>query len=455
MLGSHLPALQSAATPSTAPQSSTASTPDHKATNPKRARTQAENWDKGQWNWQQTGWRDQSLSQQVSGDELRGIVAQLTRLVLRHEDTEAATRVDSGFQLYMDTSGDLAMLPRLYSIAMDWKKKKTENPDQLKQSLRVTIFLCVMMELKSRAETALGDTMRPVLQKNGWITTADPPSWGYQKWDPEQSCGVGSATDTASSPTGSGAPGKGVQAERTPGHDPQVPLHKADGARVQVRDLTLHPSHLQPRGGIQRAAQHPIGALRLLPATPCGPSHASDALEEATARNIAGAVSKQTAGSHSLEGKGSTKGDDRSASQQRPNAGPRPVLQPLQLYLSNPHNLCYSNAVFIGLHRVGRSLSTSTEHEPSMALGRLQPLLAMLHRGTQHRPIYTPNLLGFQLIFQNFPGLSSMMRVSFCITASSMHRLQKGYISGKLDSALHNRLKFLILAPLISPYSYT
>ena len=184
MFGSHLPALQSAATPSTAPQSSTASTPDHKATNPKRARTQEENWDKGQWNWQQTGWRDQSLSQQVSGDELRAIVAQLTRLVLRHEDTEAATRVDSGFQLYMDTSGDLAMLPRLYSIAMDWKKKKTENPDQLKQSLRVTIFLRVMMELKSRAESALGDTMRPVLQKNGWITTADPPSWGYQKWDP-------------------------------------------------------------------------------------------------------------------------------------------------------------------------------------------------------------------------------------------------------------------------------
>ena len=195
-----------------------------------------------------------------------------------------------------------------------------------------------------------------------------------------------------------------MQAERTPGHDPQVPLHKTDGARVQVRDPTLHPSHLQPRGGIQHAARHSIGALRLLPATPCGPSRASDALEEATARNISGAVGKQTAGSHSLEGKGSTQGDDRSAAQQRTNAGPRPVLQPLQLYLSNPHNLCYSNAVFIGLHWVGRSLSTSTNHEPSVALGRLQPLLAMLHRGAQHRPIYTPNLLGFQLIFQNFPG---------------------------------------------------
>ena len=96
-------------------------------------------------------------------------------------------------------------------------------------------------------------------------------------------------------------------------------------------------------------------------------------------------------------------GGERSASQQGTGAGPQPVLQPLQLYLSNPHNLCYSNAVFIGLRWVGRPLSTSMAHEPSMALGRLQPLLSMLHRGTQHRPIYTPNLLGFQLIFQHFP----------------------------------------------------
>ena len=92
--------------------------PDHKTTKeykPKRPQTQLEegggSW--SSWNYPKQSWKENSLSQQVSGDELRSIVAQLTRLALRHEDMEAANRVDSGFQLYMGTAGDLAMLPRL------------------------------------------------------------------------------------------------------------------------------------------------------------------------------------------------------------------------------------------------------------------------------------------------------------------------------------------------------
>ena len=94
-------------------------------------------------------------------------MAQLARLALRHEDMEAANRVDSGFQLYMDTAGDLAMLPRLYPIAIDWKKQKVESPDKMKQSLRVTLFLCLMTELKSRAQKALETDMKEVFKKNG------------------------------------------------------------------------------------------------------------------------------------------------------------------------------------------------------------------------------------------------------------------------------------------------
>ena len=62
----------------------------------------------------------------------------------------------------MDTSGDLAMLPRLYSIAMDWKKK-TENPDQLKQPPRDDLLVRDDGAEVARKK-ALGDTMRPVLQ---------------------------------------------------------------------------------------------------------------------------------------------------------------------------------------------------------------------------------------------------------------------------------------------------
>ena len=113
----YLPALDSTL-PTEGSQTFTATAPDHKTTKeykPKRPRTQQEegggSW--GSWGYPKQGWKENSLSQQVSGDELRSIVAQLTRLALRHEDMEAANRVDSGFQLHMDTAGDLAMLPRL------------------------------------------------------------------------------------------------------------------------------------------------------------------------------------------------------------------------------------------------------------------------------------------------------------------------------------------------------
>ena len=98
----------------------------------------------------------------------------------------------------------------------------------------------------------------------------------------------------------------------------------------------------------------------------------------------------QGQGSGALSAQGTNPGQDRS-------------LQPMQLYLSNPHNLCYSNATFIGLHWAGRCLSAASAHQPSLTLGRLLPLLSALQRGTHNRPLYTPSLLGFQLIFQGFP----------------------------------------------------
>ena len=117
-------------------------------------------------------------------------------------------------------------------------------------------------------------------------------------------------------------------------------IHKFHSTRPMAEEykseILHYILHISNRGEESNTLHNILSKLSDYLLRLCGPSRASDALEEATARNIAGAVGKQTASSHSLEGKGSTKGDDRSASQQRTNAGPRPVLQPLQLYLSNP-----------------------------------------------------------------------------------------------------------------------
>ena len=180
-----------------------------------------------------------------------------------------------------------------------------------------------------------GDTMRPVLQKNGWIATADPPSWGYQKWGPVNKVAVLDQQRT---------PLRAVELLEKACRLSGLPdmIHKFHSTRPMAQEykseILPYILHISNRGEESNTLHnilselsdsyllHLVG-LRVRPM-------------RLKSRNIAGAVGKQTAGSHSLEGKGSTKGDDRSAAQQRTNAGPRPVLQPLQLYLSNPHNLC-------------------------------------------------------------------------------------------------------------------
>ncbi|CAE7835719.1 Pol [Symbiodinium sp. CCMP2592] len=124
-----------------------------------------------------------SLSQAVSGDELREVVALLTRLALRHEDTEAALRTDCSFLLYMDTQG-MGMTAQLFKISQEWKEKKEAVPPQVKQSLRTTLLVSIMVTMRQKMEQALTPEMRPTLVKHGWITAVDPPSWAYLRWNP-------------------------------------------------------------------------------------------------------------------------------------------------------------------------------------------------------------------------------------------------------------------------------
>ena len=127
--------------------------------------------------------------------------------------------------------------------------------------------------------------------------------------------------------------------------------------------------------------------------------------------------------------------------------GPESTLQPIQLYLSNPHNLCYSNATFIGLHWTGRCLNASASHEPSTTLGRLLPPRSSLQRGTHNRPLYTPNLLGFQLIFQGFPRVGEQHDtcefLHHCLVL--LEQLRDG-IDGRLG------LEDPVIIPYITPF---
>ena len=73
-----------------------------------------------------------ALTDQVSGDEVRRLLALMTRLCLRQEDDLASVRADSAFLLYMETrpDQDIASGPyqpftnRFFAIAQKWQSIK-------------------------------------------------------------------------------------------------------------------------------------------------------------------------------------------------------------------------------------------------------------------------------------------------------------------------------------------
>ena len=136
-------------------------------------------WGSSQWQKEWTG-EDVSLSQKISGDELREVVGLLARLALKHEDTEAAVRSDTSFMLCVNTRG-ITITRTLYDMAQDWRKLKEEG--RLNQSLRVTLIIGLLAAMKEKMKTALHEEIRPTLEKHKWITQSNPPAWAYMTWN--------------------------------------------------------------------------------------------------------------------------------------------------------------------------------------------------------------------------------------------------------------------------------
>ena len=133
------------------------------------------------------------LTDQVSGEEVRRLMALLTRLCLRQEDDLAATRADSAFLLYMETRPDMntasgpyqPFTNHFFGIAQKWQKVKEETPTKLDLSLRSTLLLAYMTEFQERLRHALEPNNKETSVKAGWLqeTPGAPPCWTYAKWD--------------------------------------------------------------------------------------------------------------------------------------------------------------------------------------------------------------------------------------------------------------------------------
>ena len=97
-----------------------------------------------------------------SDAELRQILKELCRLVLRQADTIAYLQTDVGFMIFLKTTmkpqlqgeqevaKQWSIVKSLHHTALEWHKKKEASPGELKATLRTTLFYCVVTALLNR-----------------------------------------------------------------------------------------------------------------------------------------------------------------------------------------------------------------------------------------------------------------------------------------------------------------
>ena len=105
---------------------------------PSRATKGNRGWNNSWGNWDDD--HQAKLTDQVSGEEVRNLLALVTRLSLRQEDDLAATRADNAFLFYLETrtTGTYRPIPsfagHFFAIAQQWQKLRDETPEKHKEA---------------------------------------------------------------------------------------------------------------------------------------------------------------------------------------------------------------------------------------------------------------------------------------------------------------------------------
>ena len=348
-------------------------------------------WDEGQ----------PSLTEAVSATQVRELLAMLTRLALRQEDSLAAVQADSSFMLYLDTTGEMSMTKTLWEMSQRWKKAERRRVEQSHpkpeghfddgplHGAEVEDGPCPGRQNQAYArETRMANRGR---RSEMGLSGMGPGSQGH-----EERCRQGS--DLAQ-PHAEGD----CQAPHLASHQSgtEVPCHPPHGSGVSEQHVDHDGHDQQPRPSSGRALQSPPGLVRLLcPTLDRSPNEATSSAQAAP-RNGPRTTGKGPAQRHPATGDAAGKGRGEAS---------REVDRPANLILSNPHNVCYINSVVTGLYWVSQHCHAAD------VFGSFTSAYRAITIGTKRSPCYIPGLLPWLPLLRGWVRLSSQHDVCEFIT---------------------------------------
>ena len=151
-------------------------------------------WGKGKGSRYGQGWANRHTSPSpatapsaISLEDLQHMMHLVARLLVQQDTELQMLKMDKQFLLHFET-GPQGMVHMFWEAAQVWKKGKEAQPPTVDKSLRVTLILCMMMELEGRLDKMLvhEDTKNNLI-KHGWLQTVlGQPAWPYMLWTGEK-----------------------------------------------------------------------------------------------------------------------------------------------------------------------------------------------------------------------------------------------------------------------------
>ncbi|CAE7024654.1 unnamed protein product, partial [Symbiodinium sp. CCMP2456] len=187
------------------PQSAQSTAPTEsgaQASDPKKQRTSDGGYGSGagRRGWKPTGqkrqWQPSSAWEAwdaAAGDhtaaeaeiaKLKACMAQLQRMVLRHEDSINIAKIEVSYVAHFRIDAPNSLVRSIFLAADTWRKARENAPQTINKPLRATLLKCVFMELRTRiAEMSQEQSQR--LESLGWF---DPKTqvWSYLKWNAQE-----------------------------------------------------------------------------------------------------------------------------------------------------------------------------------------------------------------------------------------------------------------------------
>ncbi|CAE7703853.1 unnamed protein product [Symbiodinium sp. CCMP2592] len=145
---------------------------------------QKDPWSLDTWtdpdSWSTSSW---TTSSHTSTEYSTGLLMQVARMALRHEQQLHTLQQDTRLYMYFKPNQEYSVLPMMLQLATEWRQTMEKTPEKLTMSLRELMIRGLLKEWKTRLQAfQRSEETKTTAQRLQWLDSLG--HWNYMHWCP-------------------------------------------------------------------------------------------------------------------------------------------------------------------------------------------------------------------------------------------------------------------------------